>query len=249
MRSLWCLEKNNATTYFNMVHWLVIPRPHVANCTSTCANQKFGSVMAEMVKDLATTAATCVWCSLSPNILHSRLILRGKNFEVFMNLRYPWNFNHQTFYWRNYNGIYLVKWCFQGLFSYNLQKYIPKKFLLSNPQKLPPLKSICYMVTAGQQNVQLTYQVANCKVIKLTVSTLDKSHHTFVTTSCITWLSNYLIITYLIIFLNVPWMLAATLFVYNPNQLSFEHLILFCHTHLYYWSVLSCYLLMYIQQF
>ena len=63
-------------------------------------------------------------------------------------LLYPQNFSHknfQTFYWRNYNGIYLVKWHFLGLFSYNPQKHIREKILLSNPQKSSPSKLIHYI--------------------------------------------------------------------------------------------------------
>ena len=33
-----------------------------------------------------------------------------------------------------------------GLFSYNPQKYIREKFILSDPQKFPPLKLIHYTV-------------------------------------------------------------------------------------------------------
>ena len=39
-----------------------------------------------------------------------------------------------------------MKWDFWGLFSYNPQKYIREKFLLSNPQKFPSLKLIHYTV-------------------------------------------------------------------------------------------------------
>ena len=40
----------------------------------------------------------------------------------------------------------MMKWCFQGLFSYNPQKYIHEKFLLFNPQKFPTSKLIHYTV-------------------------------------------------------------------------------------------------------
>ena len=48
-------------------------------------------------------------------VLYSGLILRGENFEVFVDLFYPRNFNHenfQAFYLRDFNGIYLMKWSF-----------------------------------------------------------------------------------------------------------------------------------------
>ena len=77
-------------------------------------------------------------------------------------LYHPWNFNHenfQIFYWRNYNGIYLVKWRFRGLFSYHPQNYAHKRFLLSNPRKFPPAKLIHYMVTGNFERLNFKIPV------------------------------------------------------------------------------------------
>ena len=51
---------NDATTYSNMVRWLVIPR--VANSTLTCPNQMFGSD-GQNGGSLTATAVTYGWCS------------------------------------------------------------------------------------------------------------------------------------------------------------------------------------------
>ena len=66
------------------------------------------------------------WCIKVYHIAYSGLILKGENFEVFTDFALYLNFNHeifQTFYWRNYNGIYLVKWYFRGLIRYTVCNY------------------------------------------------------------------------------------------------------------------------------